>query len=299
MRKDYLVLGLMVIFAMALFSASTAALTANSTDNSTVNVEVAGQIMIDVSPAELSWTGSDAINPGAVSSSGGNIGNGIWALEIENIGSINVTAIWFNTTAESSNPFGTGSTNAYDAGQFVKISRTQSGTYYYADKVEYNQSKVPIYVTNPASTALSGRFRDANHEWFFAVVPGTDCSDGTLYVAGDTGSGTALASAHNESQTGDVDLTDGEAGHTITSGVTNVTINGEAYDVVVPADCSKVTFKHWDYDVPGGAQVAEYFNTGTFTPGNLTEAYVKAYVPYGVHYGSVKTGYLTVLVTDQ
>ena len=57
-----------------------------------------------------------------------------------------------------------------------------------------------------------------------------------------------------------------------------------------------MVFKHWDVDTPG-AQVSEYFNTGTFTPGNMTEAYVKAYVPYGVAAGSVKQGTLTVLVT--
>ncbi len=284
-----------LVFVAALLFPAVKALTPNDTDPAAVSITVASQVMVDITPASLSWTG---VNPGSEATSGGNIGGGIWAIEIENIGSENITGIWLNTTYETSNPFGSGDPLSYDAGNMIKIARTQSGPYYYADKVEWNQTKVPIYVTLPANTNMSGRFRDGNHEWFFAVVDtGSGCQSGALYLASDTGSGATLAGAHNETQTGDVDLTDGEVAHTFTSGVTNVTINGAQYDVYVPATCDYVVFKHWDVDTAPAPQVAEYLNTGTFTPGDLTEAYVKAVVPYGVAVGTVKQGTLTVLVT--
>ena len=235
-RKVALFLAVLaVLFAAVMYTPAALALTANDTDPATVTITVASQVMVDITPAELSWTG---VNPGSEATSGGNIGSGIWAIEIENIGSANITGIWFNTTYETSKPFASGNPQAYDAGNMVKIARAQDGTYYYADKAEWNQTKVPIYVTLPANYNMTGRFRDANHEWFFAVVDtGSGCQSGALYLAGDTGSGTTLAAAHNETQTGDVDLTDGETAHTFTSGVTNVTINGEEYDVYVPASC--------------------------------------------------------------
>ncbi len=287
------------VFLLAIVLSAGISMAAQTAGNSTVDINIAGKTAVDITPTSLSWTG---VNPGSVTSE--------TAVELENIGSNNVTKIWFNTTYEPSNPYGTGLNSDYDAANFLELSNESGGNFYFVNRVEYNQSKWPIYLTVPAGTDSSGRFREGNHEWFWALddTDGNGCNaTANLYIASDTGSGATLAGAHNETQDGDTDLTDGETSHAISTGTapnndwgyTTVTINGHDYDVVVSSDCKKVIFNHWNKDLAGADQAGtktEYLLQGTFTPGELAEAYVKAAVSYGVALGNLKQGLLTVIV---
>ena len=273
---------------------------AQTAGNATVDINVASKTAVDVTPTAISWS---SVQPGSIT--------GETAIELENIGSVNVTKIWFNTTYESSNPYGSGLNSEYDAANFLELSNESNGNFYFVNRVEYNQSKWPIYLTVPSGTVSSGRFREGNHEWFWALVPGAsgtcNATDATFYLASDTGSGATLAGAHNETQNGDTDLTDGETAHTMSVGTaplnnwgyTTATIDGHGYDVVVSSDCKEVIFNHWNKDLAGASDAGtntEYLLQGTFTPGELAEAYVRAAVSYGVALGDLKQGWLTVIV---
>ncbi len=311
------------LFLFAIFL-SVAGHSETATDNATVDINIAGQTWIDITPEQMTWSGVDPASVGDCDNTKNycfdSSGDPRYGVEIENIGSRNITHIWLNTTYESSNPYASGNNLAYDAANFVAVA-TGSSTgpasrvdYYFVNRVEYNQSKWPIYLSLPAGTASQGRFRDANYEWFWALVPDSSthkCNDtnAQLYFS-DT---SATVSIHNESQTGDTDLTD-DASNAITAGPmglqerTFTTPEGDMnYTVLIDPDCKYVVFDHWNPDFIGNTFTTNPSYTkyvwnettqGNFTPGNLTEIYVQARISYGVAQGNLKQGFLTVIAEN-
>lgn len=87
-------------------------------------------------------------------------------------------------------------------------------------------------------------------------------------------------------------------------GVANVSVGNDTYCVTIPEDCRYVMFTRWNADVPGvnSPYCASAINSGYFVkntviaPGAVAKAYVRVYVPFGVPYGPVKDGKLTVFV---
>ncbi len=315
-----------VLFAFAVIL-SVAGHSDTDFDNATVDISVAGQTWIDITPEQLSWTNVD---PASVpdcdntlnycfDTTNGDSGVPRYGVEIENIGSKNISLIWLNTTYESSNPYASGLNTAYDAGNFVAVA-TGSGhgperraSYYFVNRVEYNQSKWPIYLKLPTGTVSQGRLRDANYEWFWALVPGAsgkcNASDAGLYFS-DTSSASSI---HNETQTGDTDLTD-DANYAVTAGQfgiqerTFTTPEGDMnYTILIDPDCNYVVFDHWNPDFAdvgfsaNPAYTPYVWNSasaGNFTPGELAEIYVQTRVSYGVAQGNLKQGYLTVIASN-
>ena len=273
---------------------------AQQTDTVTISVNVSQLTLVDINPANLTWgSGTTVLNPGSVGDSSKEA-NGYENIWIENIGSTNITHIWFNNSYESSIPFGTGNPAAYDPANMVTISNGSS-PYQFINRVEYNESDY-MYLTLPASWSAFGRLRNATQEWFWALVPNTDCSDGTIYIS---------TSAKTVTDTGDTDLTDNS--YTLnqvgSEGIVNVTVGGEHYCVIVPSSCSYVKFSRWNYDeVSKHASCANdpvlasgYYYNGALVPGAVTKAWVHVHVPYGVPYGeigSTQTRKLTVIVND-
>ena len=115
MKKELLITVLAISILTVIFSNFAPA--AEDDEGSTIDITVGSQTLIDLTPASFSWTG---LNPGDVGT--------VHQAQIENIGSTNLTHIWFNVTQPTSNPYGTGSNGSYDAANFVWISR-ETGTY--------------------------------------------------------------------------------------------------------------------------------------------------------------------------
>jgi len=285
------------------------ALEVNDTDTVNISIRVANRTMIDVNPAALVWTG---INPGGV---GYPDDSGYFAIQIENIGSHNITHIWFNATYPTTRPFASGTNTVYDAGNFVVLAREPAGgatqtscegvTYYFPNRLEYNESRSLVYLKDPSgnmppdtSSYSYGRFRNSSYEYFWMVSRGTNCVGQTFYI-GNT--------PHTETQTGTTDFTGTDvtsfnlaassshpgwcygnitAGHPL-EGYT-VYVKNETYD--------QVFFVHWNKDFEEGS--TEYFFSGNLVPGNSTVACIQVWVPYGVYEGWVSQGTLTVLVND-
>jgi len=286
----------------------------NQTDTITVNVEVAQRTLVNVNPTSLSWSsgGSDSVYPGSDSS--------VKAIQIENIGSTNITQIWFNTTYPDSNPFASGTASTHNAGNFIALrENSSSAKWFFANRVDWKEQQALIYVTIPSgwTSGQYGRFKISDHEYFWAAnesTLGKGCNEtGAYFRIGKD--------PHNESNQGTVDLTtcdatltDAAGGNdcragTLTNDASNsgwgyadvfVGPNSDYYNYTVAVNhgCNTTMWVHWNMDAPGasGGTHAQYFRNSTLVPGNLTIANVMARVPYGVHYGTTTPGTLTILV---
>ncbi len=281
------------------------ALVRGATDTVTVNVSVASQTLIDVTPNSVSWSN---VAPGSTGSVVRNV-------SIENVGSNNITTIYAYTTYPASNPFGTGASSNYDAGNFLLIQNnaTESG-FFFANRVEYNDTNTwnLRYLKLPSGADAVGRFRIGHNEYFWALVGSGDslqelCSNGTIYIGTEP---------HNYTNLGDIDLTDNSI--TWTHSVDPATTDGVLIDntLTTPAEladyaiyiddgCEFVALFKWANpsgnpwnadDKSNTDQQPLFLNTADpLAPGETLPIDLVVKVPYGVAAGSVTSGTLTIL----
>jgi hypothetical protein len=314
--------------ALILLLTLSASAQSNVTTSDTIQlwVRVAQKTMVDIQPDNLGW---DGVQPGTETNA-----SQLWgwpskkpAVQIENIGSTNISRIWFNATYPASNPFGTGRSNAYNAGNFVVVKSNSSAAapYFFPNLIEYNESEM-IYLQLPTLNGpwAHGRFRAANKEYFWAInVSGGNCSKKPMFRIGKN--------PHNASLLGSVDLRDAAcelnlngtaAGSTCRRGTLTRTNRApytgnnmwsyadvaigtnaayENYTVAVYWNCTskvKIMFYKWNMDAPGAQESAKhpaYFSATTLKPGDHIIGNVKLRIPYGTAYGNI-TGSLTATV---
>lgn len=328
-RVRFRVLGI-IIFCLAvgvvLVQTAKPVFALEDSGESQISVDVSQKLWIDITPESMSWTNS--VDPGSLpdcdvggSCIGASLGTGashsVYAIEIENIGSVNITHIWLNNTMPTSNPFASGKASSYDPANFLAVSFQNDTNYHFVNRKEYAMPRKPVYLQVPASVDgdKTGRLRSANNERYWALIPG----DGTACNSSGTEFFVTTGEVHNETNTGDIDLSD-ETSESINPcsqdgslGCGNVTtnINGEAQDyaLVVENDCSAVTFVRYNADMAtlhgAGNMLSDdgYLHNsasgdGPFTPGNYTPMFVESRIPYGTAQGSLATGYLTVLADN-
>ena len=304
MRKELLTTVLAIGMLTAIFSNFAPA--AQDDEGSTIDITVGSQTLIDLTPSSFSWTG---LNPGDVGT--------VHQAQIENIGSTNLTHIWFNVTQPTSNPYGTGNNGSYDAANFVWIAR-ETGSYYAVDRLDFNETRSLVYLTDPDGNTPPdhtkfnyGRFRNASGDYFWFINrSAAPCEQLTFWV-GDQ--------EHTQSSTGSVDFS------SCTSGLNNapasgcrygtlstasstycyadINIGGASYVIAVPNSTSpidRVRWGHWNQDMPGAGSASndETFYTGTLYPGNSTVANITVYLSYGVAQGLLNQGTLYVIGND-
>ncbi|MFB6075521.1 MAG: hypothetical protein ABEK17_00085 [Candidatus Aenigmatarchaeota archaeon] len=318
MKMEKISLGITTLLAIAAILAfpvttdTAVGAEVNDTDDATVSIEVSSKTMVDISPESLAWTGvepgSSGNNGGTFTAEGTQLGEG--KVQIENIGSTNITKIWFNTTSPDSRPFGTGTNASYDSGNYIAIAEEGSSDFGFVNRVEFNETRELVYLTDPdgstppSSNWAYGRFRNTSKEYFWMLDNSDAACDGdNFYVATE---------AHTKSQTGKVDfssgtnredlsLSSGAAGY-CESGTFNLG-GGEQYRVVVDESTlggtadPQVMLVKWNADLLSTPTQGDgYFYDGTLYPGNSTVAEVDAFVPQGVAQGYSEEGTLTVLV---
>jgi len=311
---------LSILAAIVMLSATSApalALTVNDTETANISVIISTVTMVNLDPYVLSWQG---LQPGDIGTNDTEVNN-YFAIQIENIGSHNITHIWFNATYPSSNPFGTANVSAYDAGNFVVLATEPTGgatasscnaldkydDYKYPNRVEYPEVRSLVYVRDPNGNMPPenfdyGRFRFADEEFFWMVSNDTDCSGKTFYIGNVS---------HTETRTGTVDFSSSTDIvqvnlNTAVEGWCYGNISGhselDGYGVLVQNGTSganrKVMLVWWNKDALSTGAVGHYFYEGNLVPGNSTAACIKVYIPYGVYEGTVKTGILTVVVNS-
>ena len=314
---------LSIVGITILSSVPTLALTVNDTETANISVTIGTVTMVNLDPYVLSWQG---LNPGEIGNSTYE-SNGYFAVQIENIGSHNITHIWFNTTYPTSRPFGTANVSAYDAGNFVVLAKEnlsevpggatasycegldKYGRYKYPNRVEYPEVRSLVYLRDPGGNMPPqgydyGRFRFADEEYFWMVSNSSSCEGQTFYIG---------VNPHTETQTGSVDFNNSAERVTVTLSSPAVdgwcygNISGHSelggYGVAVQNGTSganrKVALVWWNKDFISNGAIGYYLFEGqNLVPGQSTAACIKVYIPYGVYEGTVKTGILTVLVNS-
>lgn len=296
-----------VLVLLAIIGTAQAGSGENATDTANVSVGVAQLTAINMDPNSLSWT---SVNPGTECGGGGacNETNDYNWIEIENIGSSNLSLVWFNATYPTSRPFGTGIVLNYDAGNFVVLlNRTNSGTFHPINRHEFNESDTLYYLKDPNGNLPPagfnyGRYRNTSNEYFWMINNTGGCNDTgkTLYM-GET-SHTKTVQGTTDFTGGDVsslgiDGTDGSWGY---GAVDDGPFNGEMC-FAINATCDEIIFYRWNMDSPGATSCAnaEYAwnqtTHGLLSPGQYFPMQIRVYVPYGVAEGTVKQGTLTVI----
>ncbi|VVB52455.1 Uncharacterised protein [uncultured archaeon] len=314
--------------------AESQALQVNSTDSSTVSVSISSVTNVNIDPNALSYSGctpgADCVNTSESSK--------FFAMQIENIGSHNITHAWFNVSQPTARPFGTGLATSFDAGNFV-VLQNESGDYtapaggsldfLWVDALEYNETRNLVYLTDPDGVIpprldryMIGRFHNASYEYYWMLQNGTgglcNTSDTKLYI-GITPHTKTLQGSIDFSVAGNRQLvtltTDGGQGWAVgaIAGTGGANTRLGPYCVAANSACSKVRIYRWNMEAPGATNAActqalyfvgattdtqSRYTTAPFLPGTSRVVNIRIRVPFGVYEGSVTQGTLTVIVND-
>jgi hypothetical protein len=322
-------IGALIMLSMGFFMGSASAqlggnLTVNESDYINITVNVSTKCMIDVQPAALTWS---PVDPGGVGDNDTEIlGVNYFALQVENIGSRNITQVWFNATYPTASPFARGNTSYTDAGNYVVLSNDTSSNkppakdFWFINRVEYNETRQLVYLRDPSgnlppdsSSYTYGRFRNASNEYFWMLDETYgNCNETTTMWIGNE--------AHTRTQTGTTNLQSQVVGGTFTTtplftynlgtqsfAVGNVNSSSPlaGYSVAVSPTC-QVFFSRWNrdypFDYPGTAAVfaddVVGFPLPTLWPGDSFALAIKVYVPYGIYEGQSNPGKIWAIVTS-
>lgn len=197
--KEFAVLAL----SLAVFTTSGLA-QADNENSLQVQVNITEKTIIDIQPKDFAWgQGGAQVQPGTIAGPDKEQ-NSYGRIQIENLGSVNISQIWFNTTFPDQRPFGTGAATNYDSANFIALDSNKSGVTdhnQFVNRKEYGLNQPAgqdiIYLETPSGWDY-GRFRDSSQEYFWTVDDTGASLDGSLFRIG--------VDPHNESQTGSSNL---------------------------------------------------------------------------------------------
>jgi hypothetical protein len=308
-RKTFISMG--IFFFGLLFIGSVSAqfggnLTVDDNESADITVNVSSKVMIDITPASFTWS---PVDPGSVGDSNDEA-NGYYAIQIENIGSQNITHVWFNATYPTNNPFGVGSNAETDAGNYVVLSKnTSSDEFWFINRVEYNTTAELVYLKDPdgnmppnASKYIYGRYRNASNEYFWMIDANSNCNaSGTAIYIGNT--------SHSKTLTGTTDFTSGDKWTGSMSTYENYgydDIDGGPLNglcVAVDSTCTRVFFSRWNADAPFHkcTNVNYAWDSavdGQLVPGDSFAMKIQVYVPFGIYEGQSNAGKIFAIVNN-
>jgi hypothetical protein len=192
---------------------ATAQVSSNDSEDSDVTVSVSETIAVDVQPANLDYSNAVVGNRNTTSD------RGFGAIEVENVGSTYIDKVWLEQSTPSEQPFGNGSADLYDAGNFIEVKPVgfpngDDTDWNYVNRKEYMVSSdsgsngvtdVPSFIqTDFGSPYEVGEIRRGNESIYFAID--AESGDDSCNNNGDTlrvGNVSAL-----DNRLGTVDFTD-------------------------------------------------------------------------------------------
>ncbi len=291
------------------------AYTVNATGDAQINVQINNKTIVDITPQAMDWGAND---PGTIVKQYTEPTNGLTLtqIQIENMGSTDITYIWANVTQPTTNPFGTGNLNNYDPGNWIQLkpSDNPNVNMSFVDRVEFNSSVDYIYLNKAPNWVSFGKIRDAYNEYFWNINA-TVTTDPQAYCNGSIGTDADLVigrTPHNTTWTGTIDLVNGDVAwnNIVSTGdpnwgiVDGIKVGNNTYCVAVYWDCSYMRVYRWNADAPGAASCTAFgtdgltLNGGTpIYPGGSLIADVELHIPYGVPDGTLPTGTLTVVAS--
>jgi hypothetical protein len=197
--------------ALAVVGLVSPAAAQDGRDDAGVDVTVSEVTNVDINPTQLNYgTDDQTLEPRDFNASSDN--NNFPGIQVENSGSNNITQVSVETSEPYNRPFGSGFSQNYDAGNFIKMrpastddfalaspggdgtigstdtadgdssggtTNTDETGYHYSARVDFNASGPPTgtpqaltYIDVPDSDFRYGRFRDGEEEFFWAVETG-------------------------------------------------------------------------------------------------------------------------------
>ena len=305
-------LGLLFFVLMQSVSAQS---NVNSNKSANVTVTVSAVTMIDIAPATLTYI----VNPGQACGSGlsgglcNETGNNYFAIQVSNIGSWNVTQIWFNVSQETASPFAVGAPTYVDPGNFVALSTNDTtNDFYFVDRKEYKAVRTIVYLRDPEGIMPAnltkynyGTFHNASQEYYYMIQNASPVCNASAIGWIRIG-----VQAHTTTAIGSTDFSTGASVnyHQInlslrtSAGASsyawgNISVGPLAgYAVAVENTTCAVRFAKWNKDFPFDLGNANYSFTGMLTPGDSFAKKIGVLVPYGIYTTALpKTGQITAI----
>ena len=287
----------------------------NNTKSANVTVQITAVTMIDMNPSTLSYTASPGQACGRDITGGtcNETGSNYFAIQVENIGSWNITQVWFNVSQPSQNPFAVGSNLYVDPGNFIALTTNEStDDFYFVDKKEYKAVRTIVYLKDPSGTMPAnltkynyGRLHNASSEYFYMIE---NTSTGAVCNATQISYIRIGVNPHTTTQVGSTDFSTGPSVNYIQINLTtrqggggqffavgNITAGPlSGYAVAVENTTCVVRFAKWNKDFPFDVGSANYSFNGVLTPGDSLAKKIAVLVDNGIYTGS-KTGQLTAI----
>jgi hypothetical protein len=271
--------------------------------------------MIDINPAQLTYVAAPGQACGRDISAGtcNETGSNYYAVQVENIGSWNVTRIWFNVSQPVQTPFAVGSNAFVDPGNFVALTTNETmNDFFFVDKKEYPAVRSIVYLRDPDGVMPAnltkfnyGRLHNASQEYFYMLAPNSGDSvckaDEITYIR-------LGVIPHTTTVIGSTDFFAGPSVNWVQINLTSMRGNEgrmyavgnvsagplTGYAVAVENVTCAVRFVKWNKDFPFDNSVANYSFNGVLTPGDSLAKKIAVLVDYGIYTGT-KTGRLTAI----
>jgi len=313
-NKNLLTL-LMGILFFALIEGVSAQAGVNGTEQANVTVQVTAVTMIDLNPTTFSYVAQPGQACGKDISGGlcNETGNNYFAIQVENVGSWNITQIWFNASQPQQNPFGVGSNAYVDPGNFIALTTNETtNDFYFVDKKEFPTVRNIVYLRDPDGNMPAnltkfnyGRLHNASAEYFYMLENssgGSTCKANEIsYIRIGLNPHTTTAIGSTDFSTLpsvnyiQVNLTSRQGGPGNLFAVGNISAGPlSGYAIAVENVTCVVRFAKWNKDFPFDASAANYSFTGVLTPGDSLAKKMGILVDNGIYAGSA-TGQLTAI----
>lgn len=242
MKRAALLIAVLVVSGMATAQ--------DGSDDAGVDVTVSKVTNVDINPTQLNYgTDDQSLEPRDFKTVSDN--NEFPGIQVENSGSNNITQLSVETSEPLSRPFGSGLSEEYDAGNFIKMrpasgasfdlaspggdgtiggtvageddangdTNTDQTGYHYAARVDFNASgsttgtpQALTYIDVQNADFRYGRFRDGDEEFFWAVETGAG-GDSDDNICDDGARLRVGNDPHTDSEIGTTDFTNDNSGN--------------------------------------------------------------------------------------
>lgn len=234
----------------------------NKSETADITVGISSTTAIDVKPNQLDFQNLEV---GTQTTQENDGGNEFGSFSLENIGSEYIDLVWATASHPNSDPFGTGISGNYDAGNFLQLkpgntaragvpSDTADSNYHYVNRYEFANSwsnssnEIPTYIrADPANVRTSaptdtyvGRIQAGDEWYFYTVVP----SSGSSTCTGGNGAELRVGNAkHSSSAFGTVDFTDDNQNDDGSTGYTTYSLQTTSGDYGLTTDSISLDFQ--------------------------------------------------------
>jgi len=261
----------------------------------TIYVNISTTAALSVQPTVLSWT---LIVPG---------NNGTdQTITITNTGSTvfssGVYASVNSFAKEASNPIGSSSASSYASGGFLVLKNTSDTTYYFVNRMEWNDSTITDSVTNKDTNGVSwGFFRNMSQKFLWEITKDNAslCTNGSASNSMHLHIKTVADTGSNRDMTANI-ATDTFSSNT-TEWSTWTFSSGplQNYCAAIDKNCKRFMLYRWDWNgtLPACPASSRKYLNATLNPSSQLLVTANVWIPSGIPAGDTTNSTLTITAT--